>query len=787
MEPSEGPGDSAASIPIISAPEFQPLPPSAIFDSLDDLVASVQQHQRENGACVVRRNYANYRDFEGSKKPTYCQLLCDRGARRPIESTGLRNTASRKLNCPFKLTASATKPSGWRWSYKVVNGTHNHLPSLDPSSHTIHRRRTKEQMDVARSMIQYQGVPAREMADILRDHHPEPSFFKDKDIYNDRYRLKALRLEGYTPTQAWVRILQNEGLKHEVHYDNDHRITAVFWTYPWCEEMWKTFPEVLGLDNTYKTNRYKMYLFQVTGMTDQLTVANFAFGLINSETEEAYSWLCETLEAFRAEVGATTPTVIITDKEQALKNALNTHFPHAQQQLCVYHINANINARIRSAWKGSINDANDGSDDELTRLTEQDFAAAASAEEAASTPSSRSVISTIENDANTLTPEEMFRAWQSVIYAPTEKLFEEAWKHLVDQYNSTQAHTIQYILREYFPWRHQWAGYLISQYHNFGQRVNSLVESAHKQLKSFLMNGTATLYRLHTGIVQMLDRKERAYKEATAQQEVSILNRYRNADWMGDLPLLLSRPALELIWEQGKRARAALLPHQDHTPLEACSDTFTHQYGLPCKHAIFEVISAGQSLQKEGVHPRWWLRKPLDIDDAIRRIRDPAVIERLRGRPRGSRNKKVAIPAHLRPTGGTPVRGSRPPASQQPVSRSTQNALSRSFSLRVTHLSQPSLSQEPSPSPLGDRNVRRAFPSNLRRDPSHDELQLAKATAHTSRTKRSRTNTQGASRGTGIQRRSGIEGRSGTEGRVMNGASLESPVEDFIVVQVPDQ
>lgn len=52
--------------------------------------------------------------------------------------------------------------------------------------------------------------------------------------------------------------------------------------------MWKRFPEVLSLDNTYKTNTFKMCLFQVTGITDQKSIANFSFGLINTEKEEGF-------------------------------------------------------------------------------------------------------------------------------------------------------------------------------------------------------------------------------------------------------------------------------------------------------------------------------------------------------------------------------------------------------------------------------------------------------------------------------------------------------------------
>lgn len=110
--------------------------------------------------------------------------------------------------------------------------------------------------------------------------------------------------------------------------------------------MWKKFPEVLGVDNTYKTNTFKICLFQITGITDQKSVANFAFGLINTEKEEGYQWLCEQMDSLCREISAPSPAVVIADKESALRNALNRIFPSTQQQLWVYHINANIRSKI---------------------------------------------------------------------------------------------------------------------------------------------------------------------------------------------------------------------------------------------------------------------------------------------------------------------------------------------------------------------------------------------------------------------------------------------------------
>lgn len=172
--------------------------------------------------------------------------------------------------------------------------------------------------------------------------------------------------------------------------------------------MWAKFPEVLGLDNTYKTNRFKMYLFQITGVTDQKSVINFGFGLINTEKEEGFQWLCTQLDDFRNSLHVPAPSVIITDKELALKNALLRVFPQTQQQLCVYHINANINAKIKARWKEPGNagnsDDDDADDDEEDQDVDDDLAARAATQHEA-----EEGIATAQQP-HELTRETMFRA-----------------------------------------------------------------------------------------------------------------------------------------------------------------------------------------------------------------------------------------------------------------------------------------------------------------------------------------------------------------------------------------
>jgi hypothetical protein len=114
----------------------------------------------------------------------------------------------------------------------------------------MHRRITPAQQQSLADISRHNSIRAREAGSILRDNFPE-AVFNQKDINNARQRVRLEALDGYTPTQALTRSFREQGVKHRVLEIDDH-VAGLFWTYPWCEEMWLRFPEVLSFDRGSK-------------------------------------------------------------------------------------------------------------------------------------------------------------------------------------------------------------------------------------------------------------------------------------------------------------------------------------------------------------------------------------------------------------------------------------------------------------------------------------------------------------------------------------------------------
>ncbi|KYK60553.1 hypothetical protein DCS_01690 [Drechmeria coniospora] len=184
---SETSSDDANDTPTIPTP-----PTPGVFDSYEKVYDFLQSFHRNNGAGIIKRTSGRTRhDFGQGEQPTRIVFICDRGLRYISKSTGLRKVTSQRTGCPYSITAFATQKMEWKWSYRVTNGSHNHGPSRDPSAHNIHRRRTKEQKEIQQIISKSIGTAARDMDSIIREQSEQVyTYFRIRDIYNDRQRIK---------------------------------------------------------------------------------------------------------------------------------------------------------------------------------------------------------------------------------------------------------------------------------------------------------------------------------------------------------------------------------------------------------------------------------------------------------------------------------------------------------------------------------------------------------------------------------------------------------------------
>ncbi len=120
------------------------------------------------------------------------------------------------------------------------------------------------------------------VADVVR-HGETDSPILVRDIYNVRAQLRTETLAGRTPIQALVAQLDEHELFTATRIDLDGHLTHLFFAFREAVDLYKSYPEVLLFDCTYKTNRFSMPLLNVIGITGIGTSFYLAYVFLRAE------------------------------------------------------------------------------------------------------------------------------------------------------------------------------------------------------------------------------------------------------------------------------------------------------------------------------------------------------------------------------------------------------------------------------------------------------------------------------------------------------------------------
>ncbi|MBW0590552.1 hypothetical protein O181_130267 [Austropuccinia psidii MF-1] len=166
-----------------------------------------------------------------------------------------------------------------------------------------------------------------------------------QDIYNQIKKIKKDKLQGRMPIEALIDTLKEENFVLSSERDAEGHITSLFFTHPLAIKFLHVFPHVILMDCTYKTNKYKMPIFHIVGVSSTNKTFSGSFCLMNNETEPSYTWkLNQYIEKVLNNTNLVPPPVIVIDRDLALKNSLKKPFPDSKFMLCIWNINKDVSA-----------------------------------------------------------------------------------------------------------------------------------------------------------------------------------------------------------------------------------------------------------------------------------------------------------------------------------------------------------------------------------------------------------------------------------------------------------
>ena len=523
-----------------------------------------------------------------------------------------KERASMKTNCPCKVKAVWRKDIAL-WELTIMERHHNHEPHEKPEDFCAHRRRLRRSEASFEAQLEKLSLTgkstapeiANQLEECFRTQRGDENIrITAKDVLNAQDNLIKRKYGPYTSTQLFLEVLETKEdvVFHGVDRDKNGRIISVFWTYATCLDQWKRNPELLSFDNTYKVNRFNMPLLQITGITTLHTVFNAAFCLVSSEDEEAFAWPLGMLRTLAEKEKIPLPGVILSDFSRAFKNAADKVLSECQQQLCLWHILKNVQHYARTHWNGPIiHDEPQGNDDEIEELENLRFDRLFHAlEPPMPSPGQRKF-----EDS----PDGFMQAWKVCTNTSTEEAFWKAFNFLRGEF-SNQNRLLEYLEKQYIPYRHQFVQYSTQMFKNFGIRSTSPTEGSHASLKKNMRNRLISLFQLERSIAATLADKQKKFNSQLAKEKIFRLQKYARIPLFSQICTQVSFKALELLYEQYLRAYEVYKHRQRNPPpsLPRCTSGFWLQMGLPCQHKILERLEIVGPLQLEDCDHHWHLR-----------------------------------------------------------------------------------------------------------------------------------------------------------------------------------
>ena len=285
------------------------------YPIFDGLIKQIQEHAATQGYAVVQGR--SKKNKKGEKRKVW--LRCDR-------------------------TASVL-PIYDGWMMKVENGVHNHGPTL-AGSHPSQRRLaiTRAVIDEITNQTLTGSKPAQIISNLRLNEDQNNPLFKNKDIYNIKQAIREKALGSLTPTQALlVALHSSDEWFVRIQKDNrSQRLRSMFFCRKSQQEMLRLNYEALIIDATYTTNRYKLPLLVITGVTALNTSFYAGFAFMSAEYTADYEWVLEQLKELYDELGIPYPDVLVTDAHHGQQRACASIFPGATSLLCIWHINTNV-------------------------------------------------------------------------------------------------------------------------------------------------------------------------------------------------------------------------------------------------------------------------------------------------------------------------------------------------------------------------------------------------------------------------------------------------------------
>ncbi|KAH1249944.1 PKS-NRPS hybrid synthetase [Glycine max] len=315
-----------------------------VFECREDVLRWARSVAHENGfVAVILRSDTN----TGSRgRSTFVLIGCERSGEYKCRKKEFirRDTGTRKCGCPFKLRCKPVA-GGEGWMVKLICGVHNHELAKSLVGHSYAGRLTKSKKTLIADMTKSMVKP-RSILLTLKEHNAN-SYTTIKQIYNARSAFRSTIRGSDLEMQHLMKLLERDQYIYWHKIKDEDVVCDIFWCHSDSVKLVNACNLVFLIDNTYKTNRYRLPLLDFVGMTPTGMTFSAGFAYVEGERINNLVWALQHFRGLFLKRDA-LPGVIVTDRDQALMNAVKDVFPECTNLLCIFHINKNVKAKCKS-------------------------------------------------------------------------------------------------------------------------------------------------------------------------------------------------------------------------------------------------------------------------------------------------------------------------------------------------------------------------------------------------------------------------------------------------------
>jgi len=161
-------------------------------------------------------------------------------------------------------------------------------------------------------------------------------------------KKQAKKVFDGTDCNTFINILKQRTANEPDFYydfelDENNCLVSVFFRDKKMKDDYKAFPELLGIDGTYCTNRYGMICSPFVGINHHTRICMFGIGFMLNERIESLKWLYST---FLVSMDGVQPKTVMTDQCASMAAAIRDCFPLSKHRLCIWHIFKNSTAYL---------------------------------------------------------------------------------------------------------------------------------------------------------------------------------------------------------------------------------------------------------------------------------------------------------------------------------------------------------------------------------------------------------------------------------------------------------